>query len=464
MENVDAEGFGSAMLDSFTIDISHQEMERIIVELELLHKTQPAKWLPIQVGPVKSQSFPHTAAAAPSPTRPFTDRDAPRDSQGICNMLAEELGYEDVDEFEDALKAPFKVFLANLPHVEVRHPRRQSLIIPDTFIHDTTHRLTISSPPAQVLERQESELQPGLFRDVFRVIPDPPPEECKPQRLECVLSSRPDLWRVLMLHPGAMAEIPELEFEIGADHKRRVDSIYNHIGGAIFNLERHVEMLGEDGEQASRERQGIMDVCDELRKVLDMEGGPYTLVVTDPGGLSAFKPPTGVKVTALEQTTQYDRAARALAVAEEDAEGGDESDDSDDESAELLAAALADMKTGDECDVTPKRDGGVMKKVTKVGEGTERPGKGAEVAVHYVGTLTDGTKFDSSVDRGKPIEFTLGIGQVIKGWDLGIGSMRKGEKATLTIAPEYGYGDAGAGGVIPGGATLLFDVELVEWK
>jgi len=78
--------------------------------------------------------------------------------------------------------------------------------------------------------------------------------------------------------------------------------------------------------------------------------------------------------------------------------------------------------------------------------------------------LTDGTKFDSSVDRGKPIEFTLGIGQVIKGWDLGIGSMRKGEKATLTIAPEYGYGDAGAGGVIPGGATLLFDVELVEWK
>jgi FK506-binding protein 4/5 len=282
--------------------------------------------------------------------------------------------------------------------------------------------------------------------------------------LECVLSSRPDLWRVLMLHPGAMAEIPELEFEIGADHKRRVDSIYNHIGGAIFNLERHVEMLGEDGEQASRERQGIMDVCDELRKVLDMEGGPYTLVVTDPGGLSAFKPPTGVKVTALEQTTQYDRAARALAVAEEDEDGGDESDDSDDESAELLAAALADMKTGDECDVTPKRDGGVMKKVTKVGEGTERPGKGAEVAVHYVGTLTDGTKFDSSVDRGKPIEFTLGIGQVIKGWDLGIGSMRKGEKATLTIAPEYGYGDAGAGGVIPGGATLLFDVELVEWK
>jgi len=68
LENVDAEGFGSAMLDSFTIDISHQEMERIIVELELLHKTQPAKWLPIQVGPVKSLNLFPTAAAAP-PTR-----------------------------------------------------------------------------------------------------------------------------------------------------------------------------------------------------------------------------------------------------------------------------------------------------------------------------------------------------------------------------------------------------------
>ena len=315
-----------------------------------------------------------------------------------------------------------------------------------------------------MLERQESELQPGLFRDVFRVIPDPPPEECKPQRLECVLSSRPDLWRVLMLHPGASAEIPELEFEIGADHRRRVDSVYNHIGGAIFNLERHVEMLGEDNDQAARERQGIKDMCDELRKVLDMEGGPYTLVVTDPGGLSAFKPPEGVKVTALEQTTQYDRAARALAVAERDEEEDESDDESDDESAKLLAAALADMKTGDEADVTPRRDGGVVKKVTKDGEGTERPGKGAEVAVHYVGTLADGTKFDSSVDRGEPIRFTLGVGQVIKGWDLGVASMRKGEKATLTIKPEYGYGDTGAGGVIPGGATLLFDVELVEWK
>ena len=199
LENVDPEGFGSAMLDSFTIDISHQEMERIIVELELLHKTQPAKWLPIEVRPVKSSP---TAAAA-APTR-FTQRRSPRSPQGIRNMLAEELGYEDEDEFEDALKAPFKVFLANLPTSRCASP--PTILLPSRVVRDPparASRLTRSTSPSQVLERQESELQPGLFRDVFRVIPDPPPEECKPQRLECVLSSRPDLWRVLMLHPGA---------------------------------------------------------------------------------------------------------------------------------------------------------------------------------------------------------------------------------------------------------------------
>ena len=250
-----------------------------------------------------------------------------------------------------------------------------------------------------MLERQESELQPGLFRDVFRVIPDPPPEECKPQRLECVLSSRPDLWRVLMLHPGAMAEIPELEFEIGADHRRRVDSIYNHIGGAIFNLERHVEMLGDDNEQAARERQGIKDMCDELRKVLDMEGGPYTLVVTDPGGLSAFKPPEGVKVTALEQTTQYDRAARALAVAEREEE--DDEDDSDDETAKLPGGCARGHEDGRRGGRDPGEGRRRDEEGDKDGEGTERPGKGAEVAVHYVGTLEDGTKVRQQRGQGR---------------------------------------------------------------
>mmetsp|Transcript_29943 Transcript_29943/g.77294 ORF Transcript_29943/g.77294 Transcript_29943/m.77294 type:complete len:138 (-) Transcript_29943:1000-1413(-) len=88
--------------------------------------------------------------------------------------------------------------------------------------------------------------------------------------------------------------------------------------------------------------------------------------------------------------------------------------------------------------------------------------KGDHVSVHYTGTLADGSKFDSSYDRGQPLEFKLGAGQVIKGWELGIEGMCVGEKRKLTIPPEMGYGKRGAPPVIPGGATLIFETELVE--
>lgn len=95
-----------------------------------------------------------------------------------------------------------------------------------------------------------------------------------------------------------------------------------------------------------------------------------------------------------------------------------------------------------------------------VGEGDEAT-TGQSITVHYTGTLEDGTKFDSSKDRNDPFVFTLGVGQVIKGWDEGFAGMKVGGSRKLTIPPEMGYGARGAGGVIPPNATLIFDVELL---
>lgn len=110
-----------------------------------------------------------------------------------------------------------------------------------------------------------------------------------------------------------------------------------------------------------------------------------------------------------------------------------------------------------------KSASGVKVEVTKEGTGP-LPRPGQTVTVHYTGRLTNGKKFDSSRDRGEPISFRLGAGQVIKGWDEGIALLKVGSRAVLTIPPHLGYGAKGAGGVIPPNAVLIFDVELLDAK
>lgn len=119
---------------------------------------------------------------------------------------------------------------------------------------------------------------------------------------------------------------------------------------------------------------------------------------------------------------------------------------------------LIAMNTGNDAVTTPS---GLKYVEIKEGDGAV-PQQGQTVVVHYTGTLEDGTKFDSSRDRNSPFSFQLGVGQVIKGWDEGLSTMKVGGRRQLIIPSELGYGTRGAGGVIPPNATLIFDVELLK--
>ena len=122
--------------------------------------------------------------------------------------------------------------------------------------------------------------------------------------------------------------------------------------------------------------------------------------------------------------------------------------------------AAANKKLMEGATITESGLGYIM---VKEGSGVQAE-NGKTVSVHYTGKLTDGTKFDSSLDRNQPIEFVLGQGRVIKGWDEGISYLKVGGKATFIIPSDLAYGERGAGGVIPPNATLIFDVELVDVK
>lgn len=127
----------------------------------------------------------------------------------------------------------------------------------------------------------------------------------------------------------------------------------------------------------------------------------------------------------------------------------------------LLAVPAFAAKDSTKTDKTVTTASGLKYIDQLVGKGAS-PVAGKRVKVHYTGTLENGVKFDSSVDRNQPFDFVIGVGQVIAGWDEGVMSMKVGGKRKLIIPAKLGYGSRGAGGVIPPNATLLFDVELLE--
>ena len=132
----------------------------------------------------------------------------------------------------------------------------------------------------------------------------------------------------------------------------------------------------------------------------------------------------------------------------------------------VIAGALALMSTA--ATAAPVATPSGLKYTDEVVGTGPAPQSGQSVTVHYTGWLDQGgkqgTKFDSSRDRGQPFSFKIGAGQVIKGWDEGVATMKAGGRRTLVIPPELGYGARGAGGVIPPNATLIFDVELIAAK
>ncbi|XP_046858787.1 peptidyl-prolyl cis-trans isomerase FKBP4-like [Xenia sp. Carnegie-2017] len=115
-------------------------------------------------------------------------------------------------------------------------------------------------------------------------------------------------------------------------------------------------------------------------------------------------------------------------------------------------------------DISGRQDGGVLKVIKKEGYGEDTPCEGATVFVHYLGTLEDGTQFDSSRNRGRPFDCLLGRGHLIPAWELALETMKKGEICVLTCKPEYAYGKVGKPPDIPQNATLIFEIELIRWE
>mmetsp|Transcript_19063 Transcript_19063/g.44827 ORF Transcript_19063/g.44827 Transcript_19063/m.44827 type:complete len:213 (-) Transcript_19063:166-804(-) len=209
------------MLSGFSRNVSHQEIERILSEIEAWweasHDQVGVEWLPVDA---------------------------------ITNFLCNDLGYEDLDEFEDAIQGSFQDFLAAFPHIEVKEVEGKLLF--------SVRKLEPKGPRKLVLT---------------------------------VASAKQLLETTFMKALDAELEIPHLEFSIGADQRRHIDSLYNHIVAAHHELEAHCQNLGDRPE----EKASILETISGLNEALEVQE-PFDMVVKDPSGLSEFKPEEGVRI------------------------------------------------------------------------------------------------------------------------------------------------------------------------
>jgi len=222
------------MLEGFSFDVSHQELERILSDVEVWFETANRdtglEWLPVQ---------------------------------SICSFLCNELGYEDQDEFEDALQGSFEDFLKSFPHIQVK---------------------------------DAEDGQPAMFR-----VEELPPKD--PVRLTFEVKTRSELLDTTFMkskEARVMVDEEGLGFEICADQRRAIDSIWNHLANAKRELERHSEMMiKQTGSSEGEQLEGILKTAQGLGELLDVDRA-FKIVVEDPSGLSEFKPADKVLVEKLE--------------------------------------------------------------------------------------------------------------------------------------------------------------------
>eukprot|EP00899_Mesostigma_viride_P018179 jgi/Mesvir1/26362/Mv16073-RA.1 len=221
-----------SILDGFRVDISHQEVERVIDELDQIFSGQTDEWLPVY---------------------------------NTCLFLCSSLGYEDIPELEDALKGTLWDFMKAMPHILLKEEQGED---------GETKQYWKLRPPQGVLSR-------------------------RPTKLTLHMKSRKDLYRVCLKSASARIEIPEMEFEIGSDAKRHIDTVYNHIGAAIYNLGQYVSRASDD-HLSDDHKNKIIDTVTCLNILLDVDV-PWTFVVHDPNGHSEFRPDEGIEVEYTEE-------------------------------------------------------------------------------------------------------------------------------------------------------------------